>query len=200
MSQIKDRLHALTLLDRAFNALTDDELAALVATLPDDHREALDESCGAKEGGFTDAAARTLAMRAVAARGRVNGGLEQMATLVTDPCLAKCIELLGENSDNPSHDNFQEIAPALAEEFGVPVVRLMLASSVAGEAAAAAMLIDVLKHDEVYALPPAAKVEIEVLPARTADEETKAKRKALKERKQAEAAARRAQQQKARHR
>ncbi|MDO8392395.1 MAG: hypothetical protein Q7V57_18120 [Actinomycetota bacterium] len=200
MSQLKNRLSALTLLDRAFNALTDDELAALVASLPDDHREAIDEACGAKEGGFTDAAARTLAMRAHAARGRMNGGLEQLATLAADPCLAKCIELLGDNSDNPSHDNFQEIAPALVKEFGVPTVRLMLASSVAGEAAASAMLIDVLKHDDVFALPPAAKVEVEVLPARTADEDTKAKRKAVKERKQAEAAARRAQQQAARHR
>jgi len=200
MSQLKNRLTALTLLDRAFTALTDDELAALVASLPDDHREAIDEVCGAKEGGFTDAAARTLAMRAHAARGRMNGGLEQLATLTTDVCLAKCIELLGDNSENPSHDNFQEIAPALAEEFGVPTVRLMLASSVAGEAAASVMLIELLKHDEVFALPPAVKVEVEVLPARTADEETKAKRKAAKERKQAEAAARREQQLKARHR
>ena len=200
MSKITDRLHALTLLDRAFNALTDDELAALVATLPDDHREAIDEVCGAKEGGFTDVAARTLAMRATAARGRVNGGLEQVATLATDPCLAKCIELLGDNSDNPSHDNLQEIAPALIEEFGLGTVRMMLASSIAGEATASAMLIDVLKHDEVLALPPASKVDIEVLPARTADDETKAKRKAAKEKKQADSAARRSQQQKALHR
>ncbi|MEI7546979.1 MAG: hypothetical protein WCK21_02820 [Actinomycetota bacterium] len=200
MSQLKNRLHALTLLDRAFNALTDDELAALVASLPDDHRAAIDEVCGAREGGFTDSGARTLAMRATAARGRINGGLEQLATMATDPCLAKCIELLGDNSENPSHANFQEIAPTLVEEFGVPTVRLMLASSVAGEAAASEMLIDVLKHDEVFALPPVARVEVEVLPVRTADDETKAKRRALKERKQAEARKAREQQEKARHR
>ena len=45
--------------------MTDDELEALVASLPEDHRTALDEICGAREGGFTDPSSRTLAMRAV---------------------------------------------------------------------------------------------------------------------------------------
>lgn len=200
MSQLKTRLHALTLLDRAFNAMTDDELAGTAAALPEEHLTAIDELCGAREGGFTDPAARTLAMRATAARGRMNGGLEQLCTMLTDPCLAKCIELLGENSDNPTHDQLQEVIPALIEEFGLADTRLMLACSVAGEAAASEMLIHVLKQDETLALPPAAKVEVTVLPARAADEETKAKRKAAKEKKQAEAAARRAQQAKAKHR
>ena len=200
MSQMKNRLQALTLLDRAFSAISDDELAAAVAALPDDHREALDEVCGAREGGFSDPAARTLALRATAARGRVNGGLEQISTLISDPCLAKCIELLGDNSDNPTEAQLLEATPTLVKEFGVAVTRLMLATSVAGEAAASEMLTYVLKHDDTLALPPAPKVEVEVLPARTADEETKAKRKAAKERKQAESAARRAQQLKAKHR
>jgi hypothetical protein len=105
MSQLKNRLQALTLLDRAFSAMTDEELATLVATLPEDHVTALDELCGAREGGFTDVEARNLAMRATAARGRMNGGLEQICTLVTDPALAKCIEALGDNSDNPSEEH-----------------------------------------------------------------------------------------------
>ncbi len=200
MSQMKNRLQALTLLDRAFSAISDDELAAAVAALPDDHREALDEVCGAREGGFSDPAARTLALRATAARGRVNGGLEQISTLISDPCLAKCIELLGDNSDNPTEAQLLEATPTLVKEFGVAVTRLMLATSVAGEAAASEMLTSVLKHDETLALPPAQKVEIELRPAPTADEAAKARRKAAKERKQAESAARRAQQLKAKHR
>jgi len=79
-------------------------------------------------------------------------------------------------------------------------VRVMLASSITGEAAASEMLTRVLKHDETLALPPAAPVEVEVLPAPSADEATKAKRKALKEKKQAEARKAREQQLKARHR
>lgn len=200
MSQLKTRLQALSLLDRAFTTITDDELESIVASLPDDHRAAIDELCGAREGGFTDAAARTLAMRAHVARGRMNGGLEQLTTLLTDPCLAKCIELLGESSDNPSEEELLAVTPTLVEEFGLPVTRLMLAASVAGEAAASVMLVRLLKHDDTLALPPAEPVEVEVPPAPHADEETKAKRKAAKERKQAEARARREQQLRARGR
>ena len=133
MNQMKNRLQGLTLLDRAFTAMTDDELDALVASLPDDHRTALDEICGAREGGFTEPATRTLAMRATAARGRLNGGLEQITTLLCDPCLADCIEALGEHSDNPTEDQLLEVTPALVEEFGLATTRLMLASSVAGD-------------------------------------------------------------------
>src|SRR5687768_13701109 len=95
---MKNRLQALNLLDRALGAMTDEELEALVATLPDDHREALDKICGAREGGFEDPAARTIAIRSTAARGRMNGTLEQVTTVLTDVCLAECIEKLGDNS------------------------------------------------------------------------------------------------------
>ena len=200
MSQLKNRLQALTLLDRAFAAMTDEELATLVASLPEDHVEALDELCGARDGGFTDAEARLLAARSTAARGRMNGGLEQVSTLLADPCLAKCIEALGDNSDDPTEAQLLEATPALIEEFGLATVRLMIATSITGEAAASVMLTRVLKHDETLALPPAERTDVEVLPARSADEETKAKRKAAKEKKQAEARKAREQQLKARHR
>lgn len=200
MSQLKNRLQALSLLDRAFSAMTDAELATLVASLPEDHVKSLDDLCGAREGGFTDAEARNLAVRATVARGRMNGGLEQISTLVTDPALAKCIELLGDNSENPTEEQLLEVTPTIVEGFGLATARLMLASSVAGEAAAAEVLTRVLKHDETLALPPVERVEVEVLPARTADEETKAKRKAAKEKKQADARKAREQQLKARHR
>ena len=200
MSQLKIRMQALSLLDRAFDAMTDEELAATVATLPDDHVAALDELCGAREGGFIDADARVVAMRATVARGRMNGGLEQVSTLITDPCLAKCIDALGDHSDDPSEEQLLEATPALVEEFGLAIVRVMLASSVAGEAAASVMLTRVLKHDPTLALPPVDRTDVEVLPARTADEDTKAKRKAVKERKQADARKAREQQLKARHR
>lgn len=194
MSQLKNRLQALSLLDRAFAALTDEELAALVVTMPDDHRQALDEICGAKDGEFGDAPARTLAMRATATRGRMTGQLEQLSTILTDLCLAKCIEMLGDHSDNPTEPQLLEATPVLIEEFGLGCTRLTLASSIAGEAAASAMLTRLLKHDETLGLPPADVPEITLLPAPQADEELKAKRKAAKEKKQADARARREQQ------
>ncbi len=200
MSQLKNRLQGLSLLDRAFSSLTDAELEALVASLPDDHRDALDSICGAKEGGFEDPAARTLAMRATASRGRMTGALEQIATVLGDPCLAKCIELLGEHSDNPTEPQLLEATPTLIEEFGLGTVRLMLASSVAGEAAASVMLTRVLKHDDTLKLPPAEVVEVTLLPAPQADADLKAKRKVAKEKKQADARARREQQLKAANR
>jgi hypothetical protein len=201
MSQMKNRIGALALLDRAFTACTDDDLAALVDKLPDDHRVALDRLAGARdESGFSDPDARALAVRATAARGRLNGGLEQIATVLTDPVLAQCIEALGSNADHPSHEQLMEVTPALVEAWGVPAVRLMLAGSVAGEASASVMLTDVLKHDETLALPPVERTETVVLPPPTADDDVRARRKAARQLKQAEARHRREQQADARHR
>jgi hypothetical protein len=199
---MKNRLQALSLLDRAMAAMTDAELEAAVEQLPDDHRTALDRIAGARdESGFEDPAARTVAIRGAVARGRVSGGLEQIATILTDQCLADCIEQLGDKSDNPSEPDLLEVTPGLIERHGLPIVRLTLAMSIAGEAAASAMLTRVLKHDEVLALPAReAEPAAPVLPARSADDETKARRKAAKERKQADARMRREQQAKARNR
>lgn len=200
MSQLKTRLQALTLLDRALAAISDDDLAAMVAALPDEHRTSLDGLCGARDGVFTDPAARLLAVRAHAARGRMNGGLEQIAALLVDACLARCIDDLGDNADNPTEEQLLTIVPGLVGDFGLPTVRLMLAASVAGEAAAAPMLTRLLKHDATLSLPPVEPAATVVLPARRADDEARERRRALKERKQADARARREQQARARGR
>jgi hypothetical protein len=199
---MKNRLQALSLLDRALLAMTDAELEALVATLPDDHRQAIDRLCGAKdEAGFEDPAARTIAIRATVARGRMTGALEQVCTVLTDPCLADCIEQLGDASDNPTEADLAEVTPGLIERHGVATLRLTLAASVAGEAAASVMLTRLLKHDEVLGLPAReAEPVAPVVTTREADDETKARRKAAKERKQAESRLRREQQARARNR
>jgi hypothetical protein len=199
---MKNRLQALSLLDRALLAMTDAELEALVATLPDDHRQALDRLCGARdESGFEDPTARTVALRATVARGRMTGALEQIATVLTDQCLHDCIEQLGDASDNPTEADLAEVTPGLIDQHGLATVRLTLATSVAGEAAASVLLTRLLKHDEVLGLP-AREVEpvAPVVNTREADDETKARRKAAKERKQAESRLRREQQARARNR
>jgi hypothetical protein len=197
---MKNRLQALSLLDRALATMTDDELEALVATLPEDHRGAIDKLAGAREGGFETTAARTLAIRSAAARGRMSGTLEQIATVLTDPCLADCIKELGDAADNPTEEQLAEVTPGLIERHGLATVRLTLAASVAGEAAASVMLTRLLKHDEVLALPRDTTPAPVVVHTKEIDEETRAKRKAAKERKQAEARARREQAAKARNR
>ncbi len=201
VNQMKNRLQALTLLDRAMAAMTDAELEARVATLPDEHRSALDSICGAGDDGFTDPAARAVALRATVARGRMNGVLEQVATVLTDTCLADCIEQLGDNADNPTEAELLEVTPGLIERHGLATVRLTLATSVAGEAAASVMLVRLLKsHDELGLPAREAVATAPVVLSREADDETKAKRKAAKERKQAEARIRREQQARARNR
>ena len=196
---MKNRIQALSLLDRALATMTDEELETLVASLPDDHRNALDKLCGAHEGGFVDPAARTMGIRSTAVRGRMSGGLEQVATVLTDPCLADCITELGDASDNPTEDDLAAATPGLIERHGLATVRLTLAASVAGEAAASVLLTRLLKHDDVLGLPAREEVAAAPVLANEADDDTKARRKAAKELKQAEARARREQQARARH-
>lgn len=187
---MKTRLQALSLLDRAFSAMTDDELTAAVDALPDDHREALAKTAG------TD----VVGLRAAAARGRLNGDLETISTLLADACLAQCIELLGDHADNPTEEQLLAAVPTLVEQHGLAVVRLMLAMSVAGEAAASPTLVRLLKHHDTLALPKVEADDTVVLARPPVDEATRARRKALKEQKQAAARARREQQARARQR
>lgn len=198
---MKNRLQALSLLDRALAVMTDEELESLIASLPEDHRTAIDTLCGAREGGFEESAARLIALRSTAARGRMSGALEQIATVLTDPALADCIEQLGDASDNPTEDDLADVTPGLIERHGVATVRLTLAASVAGEAAASVLLTRLLKHDDVLALPARDEAApTPAVPGHEADDETKARRRVAKERKQADARARREQQARARNR
>ena len=81
----------------------------------------------------------------------------------------------------------------------------MLASTLAGEAAASAVIRDLLKHDELVKLPPAEAVR-PTPDVRTPDvpdaerDAIKAKRQELKRKKQADARARREQSARARSR
>jgi hypothetical protein len=192
---MKTRLQALRLLDRALAATTDDEIAALVAALDDDHREAVEHLAE----GLTPAA-----IRESVAKGRVNGTLESIAVVLVDACLADCIEKLGDHSDNPTSDQLREVLPGLVERHGLACTRLMLATTVVGEAPASAIIRDLLKHDDDIKLPP---VEPRPIPPivqapRVPDAEreaVKAKRRELKLRRQEEARARREQSERDRH-
>jgi hypothetical protein len=199
VNQVKTRLQAISLLDRAFVALSDAELESLYDSLPEDHQKAVNDLSGSADG-YLDAETRNLAIRTAVTRGRINGSLEHLATVMTDPSLAECIELLGENADFPTQEQILEVTPGLIDKHGLGPVRLMLAAAIAGEAKATPALTDLLKHHDLLALP---KIEIEptpALPARRADSDIKAKRKAAQEQKKEAARARREQQAKARNR
>lgn len=117
----------------------------MVAALDDDHRDALTELVA------TDAAS----VRAAVAEGRIDGTMESIAVVLVDACLADCIEQLGDHADNPSSDELRDVLPGIIERHGVAETRIMLASTVAGEANASAIIRDLLKSDDDVKLPPA---------------------------------------------
>ena len=186
---MKTRLQSLGLLDRSIGAASDDEIEAIVAGLDDDHREAVERLAGAST---------AEAIREAVAHGRMNGTMEGIATVLTDACLADCIEQLGDHADNPSSDQLREVLPGIAERHGVPATRIMLAATVAGEAPASAIIRDLLKHDDLVKLPPVEeRPSPPVLPDPKADdperEAVKAKRREAKQRQKEEARIRREQ-------
>jgi hypothetical protein len=196
VNQVKNRLQALGLLDRSFAAATDEELAAAVEALDDDHRDALTEVVKGEP--------TADAIREAIARGRLDGTLEGVALVLTDKALADCVEQLGEHAENPTSDQLREVLPGIVERHGVAITRMMLSSTVVGEAPASAIIRDLLKHDELVQLPRAEPKPIAPMYVPDVDPEeraeVKAKRKEMHERKQAAARASREQAAKARHR
>ena len=197
MNQVKSRLQALGLLDRAFANASDADLNTAVEGLNDEHREALDELIG----GSADADT----IREAISTGRLDGTMESAALVLTDASLADCIEALGDHADHPSTEQLREVIPKLVESHGKAITQLMLASTVAGEAPASAIIRDLLKNDDDIKLPPAQPKPMspivqapEVDPAERAA--IKAKRKEMKQRKQEAARRRREQADAARNR
>ena len=205
MNTTKAHIAALSLLDRALIATTDVELAALMAGLPEDHVSAIKKISGVRE---DDAPATddelVVAVRSAAHKGRLNGDLQRLGVVLTDACLAECVEQLGDNADLPSEDDLSAVMPGLVETHGVGAVRLMLAATVVGEAPAAATIIGMLKNDELVKLPPAElKPLAPLLPQKQDDADRlalKAQRKERKAQEQAEARLRREQVSRAKNR
>ena len=194
---MKTRLQSLGLLDRALRATTDEELATVVEALDDDHREALQR--------LVDGSLEPATIRAAAAKGRIDGTMESVALVLTDASLADCIKELGDHADNPTSDQLRAVLPGIIERHGLGMTRVMLASTVAGEAQAAPIIRDLLKHDEAVKLPPAETrptgpiVRAPQVPDAERDA-IRARRQEQKRKKQEEARARREQSAKARHR
>ena len=190
MNHVKNRMQALGLLDRSIKAASDEELAAAIEALDEDHREGLES--------FVDGDLDVDGVRAAVKAGRIDGSMEAIAAIVSDAALADCIEQLGDHADNPSTDQLKEVLPGVVERHGLPVTRIMLASTVAGEAPASAIIRDLLKNDEELALPKTEEPVIAPLidtSKRSEDEqaELRAQRKAAKAAKKDAERARKAQ-------
>jgi hypothetical protein len=210
----KAHIAALSLLDRAFIAATDDELSALLAGLPEDHvlavkrisgiradesgkatapgdaADAATEATEAADATDTDASELIEAIRATAHKGRLNGDLQRLGVVLSDACLADCVEQLGDAADLPSLEDLEKVMPGLVDKHGVGVVRMMLASTVVGEAPASATIVGMLKNDELVKLPPSEdKPLAPLLPLKQDDAERLALKAQRKERKAQEQAA-----------
>ncbi len=197
MNQVKNRLQALGLLDRSFGGATDEELDAAVAALDDDHRDALVELAGAD----ADAAA----IREAIAHGRLDGTLEGVALVLTDACLADCIEQLGDHAENPTSDQLREVLPGHRRTSRCGDHPHHAGIDGRRRGAASVIIRDLLKHDDLVKLPPVEprplSPMVQVPEIDEAEREAiKAKRKEMKERKQAAAHASREQAARARHR
>ena len=206
MNTTKAHIAALSLLDRALIAITDDEMAALIEGLPEDHLAAVKRIASVRDQdpGDTSTSELVAAVREAAHRGRLNGDLQRLGVVLTDTCLAECIERLGDNADFPTEEQLQEVLPGLVEKFGLGTVRVMLASTVVGEAPASATIIGLLKSDETIKLPA---VELKplapLLPPKGDDAERqalKAQRKQRRAQEQADARQRREHAARAKHR
>jgi len=200
VNSTKAHIAALSLLDRALIAVTDDELAALLAGLPEDHTTAVKRICDLRD----EDADLVEAVRIAAHKGRLNGDLQRLGVVLSDACLADCLEQLGDAADMPTEEELQAVIPGLIERHGLGIVRVMLAATVVGEAPVSAMIVGLLKTDETVKLAP---VELKplapLLPPKTDDEERlrlKAQRKERKAQEQAEAKLRRDQVARARNR
>jgi hypothetical protein len=197
VNQMKTRLQSLGLLDRALRATTDEELTAVLEGLSDDHREALER--------LIDGPLEPDAIRAAAAKGRIDGTMESLAMVLTDGSLADCIKELGDDADNPTSERLRAVLPGIVERHGLGITRVMLASTVAGEAQAAPVIRDLLKNDDAFKLPPAEPRPSGpiVRAPQVSDAErdaVRARRQEQKRKKQEAARIRREQSAKARHR
>lgn len=151
---MKNRLAALSMLDRAFRKFTDQEIVGLYGALDEDQQDALQRVAGVKGQDFDDAAL-VAAVRERAAKGRLNGDLERLSLLLTDDCLEDCIESLGNAAADPSEGQLLTAVPALVEKYGLTTTQAMLATVVCGEAVASPIIMRLLKTDETLKLPPA---------------------------------------------
>jgi len=78
-----------------------------------------------------------------------------VATALTQRANDTTVELLGDRSDEPSRADLDEVLPAVIEEHGIELVRLMLALYAVSDAPVRAVMRDLLETDERFTLPDA---------------------------------------------
>jgi hypothetical protein len=78
-----------------------------------------------------------------------------VATAITQRANDSTVERLGDRSEEPSRADLEEVLPAVIEEHGVELVRLMIAAYAVSDAPVRAVMRELLDTDERFALPDA---------------------------------------------
>ena len=76
-----------------------------------------------------------------------------ISTALTQRTNDATVEALGDNSEDPSRADLDEVLPAIVEEHGVELVRLMLASYAISDAPVREVMRELLDTDPQFALP-----------------------------------------------
>lgn len=115
------------ILDQRFGAVIDSfgdsELAALARALDEEMREGLASLIGFPMTAYDDESQLTTSLKA---RSNRRMSSYNVGVVLGDACVQKCIEMLGDSSEDPSLDDLNAVLPALIEEFGLGAVRLMV--------------------------------------------------------------------------
>jgi hypothetical protein len=75
-----------------------------------------------------------------------------IATALTQRANDATVELLGDRSEDPSRADLDEVLPSVIDEYGIELVRLMIASYAISEAPVREVMRELLETDERFAL------------------------------------------------
>jgi hypothetical protein len=141
-------------LDVALNTLDDESLRRGLAGLTEKHRQDLATQLNLPRAtmhlgdGLAPLVRRKL-------RGLSPDRQHAVATALTQRANDATVEALGDRSDEPTRADLDEVLPAVVEEHGVELVRLMLASYAVSDAPVRDVTRELLETDEQFALPDA---------------------------------------------
>jgi len=88
-----------------------------------------------------------------------------ISTALTQRANDSTVEALGENSEDPTRADLDEVLPAVIEEHGLELVRLMVASYTISDAPCREVMRELLDTDERFALPDTAAAAAAGLPS-----------------------------------
>jgi len=82
-----------------------------------------------------------------------------IATALTNRANDSTVAALGDRSEEPSREDLEEVLPAVIEQHGVELVRLMIASYAVSDAPVRPVMRELLDTDDRFSLPDASEAD-----------------------------------------